>query len=179
MRTPAMNKGTEPAIGIFRTRSDDDFERQGGRDGDDEAICPDLRHGDFERRDRHDEQMIHCAMLALANDGRARQNDREHRHIIDDAHDAREPRRHDIWIEDDAHGERDRRFSDVLRSRKIRPLVARDEIVDLGRQDLLDITVAKPGRDHGRRIDIDLNLRAAARRGRRFSKFGGITMTNV
>ena len=82
------------------------------------AVRPDFRHRDFERRQRHDQQMIHRAVLALADDSRAGQDDRKHRDAVDDPHDTGEPGRRDIWVKGDADVEVDRRARHGLGTRE-------------------------------------------------------------
>ena len=53
-------------------RAHHDHQGKADGDGDDQRVCPDLRHRDLERRHRHDQQVVHRAMLALANDQRRR-----------------------------------------------------------------------------------------------------------
>jgi hypothetical protein len=77
--------------------------------GIERAIGPDLGHRDLEWRQRHDQKVIHGAVLALAHNGGSRQDDCKHRHIVDDAHDAGEPRGGDVRIERNADIEIDRR----------------------------------------------------------------------
>jgi hypothetical protein len=93
-------------------------------------------------------------MLAFAHDRRARENNAEHGDVVDDAHDAREPCRVDIGIEHHADIDIDRR--------QRRAFLAREQILDLGRDDLLRVAGPETGLDHRRRIDIDLNGRRAA-----------------
>ena len=54
----------------------------------------------------------------------------------------------------------------------------REEILDLGRDDLLRIAGPEAGLDHRRRIDIDLNGRARPPR-TYFSKLGGMSTMKV
>jgi hypothetical protein len=44
-----------------------------------------------EWRDRHDQQMLDRAVLALADQRRAGQHNGEHGHVIDDLHDSPKP----------------------------------------------------------------------------------------
>ena len=88
-----MNSGIEPAIGTPSSLRTTKIERKGDGDRDDEAVGPDLRHGDLEGRHRHDQQMVHRAMLALAHERGAGEDDGQHGHIVDDPHDAGEPGR--------------------------------------------------------------------------------------
>ena len=48
---------------------------------DHESVGPDFRHRDLERGHRHDQQVVHRAVLALAHDGGAGQDDRQHRRL--------------------------------------------------------------------------------------------------
>ena len=79
-----MNSGIEPAIGMPSISADDEIERKADRDGDHQAVRPDLGHRDLERRQRHDQQMVHGAVLALPDDGGSGENDRQHGDIVDD-----------------------------------------------------------------------------------------------
>jgi len=69
---------------------------------------------DLERRQRHDEQMVHGAVLALAHDGGACQDNGEHGDVVNDAHDAGEPARRHIGVEGHADGESYGRLRDRL-----------------------------------------------------------------
>ena len=73
MTTPDTNKGIEPAIGTSSDPLHDQTQRQGGSDDDDQAVGPDLGQHDFRRRQRHDQQMLDGAVLALADQRRAGQ----------------------------------------------------------------------------------------------------------
>ena len=106
--------------------------------------------------------MVHRAVLALPYHGRSGQNDREHRHVVDDPHDAREPRRGEVRVVGDPNGERDRRHRDSLTPRQKRAFSARYEPIDLGRQDRLEVARAESGLHHCRRVDIDLYRGMAA-----------------
>jgi len=98
--------------------------------------------------------MVERAVFALADERGAGQDDRQHRDIVDDAHDAGEPRRLDIRVEGDAHDEVDRRCG--------RALGARQKIGDLGGDNLLCVIGPETGLDHRGRIDIELDRRFAA-----------------
>jgi hypothetical protein len=84
----------------------------------------------------------------------APENDRQHGDAVDDAHDAREPRRRDVGVEGDAHGEIDR-----LERRALR---VGDEVGDFRRHDLLRIAGPEARLHHRGRVDIDLKRGLAA-----------------
>ena len=115
-QVPNMSNGTEPLIGTCSspctTNSSDNQAATASR-----GRSPRLFPGDLEAGQRHNEEVIHGAMLPLANHRRASENDGEHRDIIDNAHDACEPARRLIRVDRDANGEIDRRLGDRLRPR--------------------------------------------------------------
>ena len=67
------------------------------------------------------------AVLALAHDGGAGQDDRQHGDVVDDAHDAGEPGGRDVGIEGDADDEIDRGGAASLAARETK-------LRDLGRR---------------------------------------------
>ena len=94
--------------------------------------------------------MIHRAVLALADDGRAGQNDRQHRDVVDDPHDAGEPGRRDIGVEGDPDVEIDR-----LGCRRASE---RDRKLSISRRyDLLGVAGAEPRLHHRGGVDVELD----------------------
>src|SRR5690606_35256535 len=106
------------------------------------------------RSDRHHEQMLDRAMLALANESRARQYDGQHGDVVDHLHDAAEPAPVERWIEAISHCEvdGDGRIATI----------ALDESCRLLRDDRLDIAAARECLADARSIDVELNGGAAA-----------------
>ena len=96
-------------------------------------------------------------MLALAHDRRARQNDRQHGHVVYDAHDAVEPGGAEIGVEGNAYGEVDRIRGHAVAAGKVASRFAQD--------DLLGIAGADAGLSHGSGIDVELDRRPPAGNG--------------
>ena len=149
-----MNSGTEPLIGTCKSpcttnSSDKDC------DGDDEPVGPYFRHRDLERRERHDEKVIHGPMLTLAHHSCACEDDREHGDVVDDAHHARKPARRHVGVESDTDGEVHGRLGD-----RLGPL---HETVDFVIDDLGGVARSDSGLNHCCRIDKKLKRWVPAR----------------
>ena len=86
-----------------------ELQRQHRRDENDEPVGEHLRQHDFRRHDRHDEQVLDRALLALADQRGTGQDHGEQRDLIDDLRHRRKPRGLQIRIEIRAHDEVDRR----------------------------------------------------------------------
>lgn len=84
-------------------RNDHQRERRG--DQHDKAHGPDLADHDFQRRDRHDQQMLDRPVLALADKRGARKHDREHGDVVDDARYGAEPAGIELRIESGANAQ--------------------------------------------------------------------------
>ena len=129
------------------------YNHEGKRRGheDNEADRPDLADHDFKRRDRHHQKVLDRAMLALADQRRARKDHRQHGDAGDDVDDRAEPHLAELRIVAGADIERDRNFAAAGKAVQI----FADGVVD----DLLDVGVAGKGLRHARGVDIELQLR--------------------
>ena len=154
---PRQEQPRRAGDGDAEDRPDDEEQRPGDRDQDDQAIGPDLRHRDLERRQRHHQHVLDRAVLALADQRRPGQDDRQRRDLVDDGHDAVEPGRVPVRIVGLSDDDLDRARRRVLR--------APEEAGDLVREDIPDVAGADAGLLHGGRIDVDLQfgLRPARR----------------
>jgi hypothetical protein len=120
----------------------------------DETHRPNFAGHYFERRDRHDEQMFDRAVLALADQRSASQNDRQHGDLADDLVDGAEPPLIELRIEPRAQGQ-------VHRHRS-RASIAIEEFIDFVGHDGLDIASAGKSLRHASRVDIELDARRFA-----------------
>mmetsp|Transcript_91075 Transcript_91075/g.253589 ORF Transcript_91075/g.253589 Transcript_91075/m.253589 type:complete len:276 (+) Transcript_91075:783-1610(+) len=131
----------------------DEAERGHGRHQHHQAHGPDLGQHDLARRDRHHQQVLDGAVLALADQRGAGQDDGEHGDVVDDLHQRTEPGVLQVGVEAHAHRQVDRWRGAAA--------VPQHETVDLGRDDLLHIAAAGEGLAHPRRVDIELQPRLA------------------
>ena len=107
-----------------------EFKRKARRHGDDEAVRPNLRQRDLERRERHHQQVIHRPVLALAHHGGAGQNDREHGDVVDDAHHAGKPAGRHVRVERHADGEVHGRLRRRASDREMKRLISSSMICE-------------------------------------------------
>ncbi|CAM2150335.1 hypothetical protein PT2222_230056 [Paraburkholderia tropica] len=132
----------------------DERERERGGHQHHDPHRPDLRDHDLGRRDRHHQQMLDGAVLALAYQRRARENDGEHRHVVDDFHQRAEPRLGEIRIEAHTHGEIDGQFG--------RRAIAVHELRGFVVDHLLDVAAAGERLAHARGVDVELHFGCAS-----------------
>ena len=93
--------------------------------------------------------MVPCSRSP--DDRRSRENDGQHRHIVDDTHHGREPSRSDVRIERDPNVEID--------GRQLYALRMGEKVRYFGGDDLLGVTGSESGLNHRGRVDIDLDHR--------------------
>lgn len=132
---------------------DNEDERRRRHDHHHQAHGPHLGHHDFERGQRHHQQMLDGAVLTLADHRCAGENDGQGGDAVDQLHHRTEPHRVQIRIEEHVHfgfDRQDRVCAMVL-----------DEGRDLAVGDDMDITVAEEGLRHTRGVNVDLDRRLA------------------
>jgi hypothetical protein len=99
--------------------------------------------------------VVHGAVLAFPNNGRASKYDCEHGDVVDDGHHRGKPCRRDVGVELYSHGEID--------SLRRRCFGTRQEITDLIGDDLLNVAGSEPCLNQCGRINVDLDCRLPAR----------------
>ena len=139
--------------GHFEHPLHDEDERRRRHHDHHQAHGPHLGHHDFERGQRHDQEMFDGAVLALADQRRAGQDDRQHGDAVDELHHRAEPHRAQIRIEEDAHFEVGGQGGDCT--------MALHEGRYLAIDDVLHIAVADESLRHAGGVDVELDRRLA------------------
>jgi hypothetical protein len=112
---------------------------------------PLLGNHDLGRRDGHHQQMLDGAVLALADERRAGEDDRQQRYLVDDLDDRREPR--------DVHALVETRAQRQIHHRRWTVAVPAHELDHLTHDDLLHVLVADERLADAGRVDVDLHRR--------------------
>ena len=135
---------------------DDKEDRPCHRQQHHERHRPDLRGHDLKRRHRHHEEVLHRAVLALVDEGGARQDDRQHRDRVHQVADRLRPHRRQVGVVAVAGLQAD----EILR----RHLLSREVPPDFAREDRPHRARARVGDGHLGGVDVELDGRLAPRK---------------
>ena len=150
-RHPQDEQGDRALDGHLEPALHDEDERRHRHEYHHQAHGPHLGHHDFERGQRHHQQMLDGAVLALADQRRAGEDEGQRGDAVDQLHHRTEPHIAQIRIEEHAHFRFDRQ--DGVSAMML------DEGRHLAVDDDMDIAVAEEGLRHTRGVDVDLDRR--------------------